>query len=427
MNKACSLPQWLSAGFGSTDQSKPEWFQAIQKKHWQDFKTNGMPTKKNERWKYIDANVLQQGQFFLAPVAISDCEDLTQVIQQHALSGCNLVVIIDGQLSLMHTKILDSALTVCKMEEAFQSYPQQMQTFFLQTFSSRDYPMASLNLSLSEQGIFIHLPKEISSQRPLQILTIAKTANLVSFPQIYLWLENDSELAIIEEQLSFTNEPYFANKLTHLHLSPAAKLNYITLQNQNVQAVYLNQTFLNQRQYSDAQFTTVSVGGNLARDELVATLIEEGARCSTYGFAKLSQHSQCIDQHVEILHSAPFSSSEMVYKTILDQCSTSIFNGKVTVAKAAAQINAQQTNHNIVLSDRAEVYTKPELEIYADDVQCKHGATIGQLDEEALFYLRSRGIAEDQAKSILLQGFAQVVLDRIPEAIRQKAKQMAAL
>jgi Fe-S cluster assembly protein SufD len=182
-----------------------------------------------------------------------------------------------------------------------------------------------------------------------------------------------------------------------------------------------------QKQDSLVTLKNFSAGGLFARDEIAASLQESGANCRTQGFYHLRNACQYIDNHIDIDHIAPHSQSTMLYKGILNHKSRAVFNGRLHVHANAQKIVAHQANHNILLSNDAEIYTKPELEIYADDVKCKHGATVGQLDQDALFYLRSRGIPEAEAIQLLLEGFAEEIMQEITHlGIRIRVNEMVA-
>jgi Fe-S cluster assembly protein SufD len=175
-------------------------------------------------------------------------------------------------------------------------------------------------------------------------------------------------------------------------------------------------TFVFQQKDSCVSLVNFSLGAKFARDDVMVTLQEAGSECRTAGFYRLTNDNQYIDNHINIDHAAPRSCSEMVYKGVLDKKSRAVFNGRLYVGTGAQKIEAQQQNHNLLLSNVAEVYSKPELEIYADDVKCKHGATTGQLDQDALFYLRARGIEKTEAVNLLLQAFAADILQKITHA-----------
>ena len=214
------------------------------------------------------------------------------------------------------------------------------------------------------------------------------------------------------------------NMMTTIHVAKNAKMQHYKIQQEGRKAVHLASHFVHQQQNSTFSHVNFSSGALFARDDLVVQLLESGAECHTGGFYHLRYDQQFIDNHVVINHVAAHSNSDMLYKGIMENKSRAVFNGRLHVEKNAQKILAYQANHNLLLSKDAEVYSKPELEIYADDVKCKHGATTGQLDEQALFYMRSRGIPRHEALSILLQGFAEEIMQRIThEGIRRRVQE----
>ena len=205
----------------------------------------------------------------------------------------------------------------------------------------------------------------------------------------------------------------------------AAQLDYYKIQQEGKQAAHIAHTFIQQKQDSSVSAMNFSTGAQFARDDLIISLKESGAECKTSGFYHLFYDNQYIDNHIDIDHVAPRSHSEMLFKGILDHKSRAVFNGRLHVTEGAQKILAYQANHNLLLSNDAEVYSKPELEIYADDVKCKHGATTGQIDQDALFYLQSRGIPHQEAMGMLLQGFAEEVTEKIKlPAVKMRVLEM---
>ena len=204
--------------------------------------------------------------------------------------------------------------------------------------------------------------------------------------------------------------------MTNIHAGPNSQLHHYKVQRENTSATHMANTFITQQRDSMVALTNISIGAKFSRDDVLVKLQETGAECRTAGFYRLESDNQYIDQHITIDHAAPHSRSEMVYKGVLDKKSRAVFNGRLHVGVGAQKIEAQQQNHNLLLSNFAEIYSKPELEIYSDDVKCKHGATTGQLDQDALFYLRARGIEKTEAVSLLLHAFAADIYQKITNA-----------
>lgn len=230
---------------------------------------------------------------------------------------------------------------------------------------------------------------------------------------------------LIEEHVSLGNQTYFINSVAQAIVSEQAHFTYYKLQRENDQAIHMAHLFVEQMRDSVTSLTHFSRGGYFARDEVVIKLQGQGAYCQTSGFYSVCRDDQWVDYHIDMNHLAPNSHSEMLYKGILKNKSRAIFNGRLLVEKTAQKTLAYQANHNLLLSNEAEAYSKPQLEIYAEEVKCKHGATIGQINEEALFYLRSRGLNKQQAIEVLLQGFAGEIIQSIPHpGIKSRFQEM---
>jgi Fe-S cluster assembly protein SufD len=276
------------------------------------------------------------------------------------------------------------------------------------------HPFANLNAESFTDGLFLKLPENCVLTAPLHILSLTMGDEaFIAHPRNEIYLEQNSQCMILEEHYSLADAAYMVNILTTIHVGKNAKIEHYKIQREGKKATHLASHFVQQQKDSYYSHVNISGGGKAVRDDVIVNLLESGAECHTSGFYHLRNDNQYIDNHIDINHIAPNSNSDMLYKGIVDNKSRAVFNGRVHVAQDAQKILAYQANHNLLLSKEAEVYSKPELEIYADDVKCKHGATTGQLDQDALFYLRSRGIAHNEAIEILLQGFSEEILERV--------------
>jgi Fe-S cluster assembly protein SufD len=263
-------------------------------------------------------------------------------------------------------------------------------------------------------GLFIHIPDSVLLSLPLHILSLSSgQESIMTSPNNLLVLGKNAQASVVHEYTSLVSGNYFNNVVTTIVAEDQAKLNLVKLQNESAQAIHMENIFVSQKQDSDVTLSNVTTGASFSRDDIAVLLAEAGAVCRTSGFYHASRDNQYIDHHVDVNHHAPRTNSEMVYKGIIDKKSRAVFNGGLYVEKNAQKITAFQENHNLLLSNTAEIYSKPELEIYADDVKCRHGATTGQIDRDALFYMQARGIDQATAMNILLKGFADDVLQRI--------------
>lgn len=406
----------------------PEWLQQFRRRQHEAFRQAGLPTRKNERWKYAEMAVVENRDWTAGlaadsqpapdfiqsrPLSSEDSLLLAQAIHQHRLQDAShLLVLVNGHFmpQLSDISALPANVIACGLAQALQQHPELVRSYWLNELDAVRYPFAALNAAVFSDGLFLHVPENCELAQPVHLLSISVGSHeFTAHPQHLIVVGANGRLQLVDEYASLTDHPYAMNVVTTAHLEKNARLEYCKIQRENGQAVHLAHHFLHQKQDSMAALTDFSIGGRFARNETIVKLLEQGADCRTAGLYRLRNDLQYIDNHVDIYHAAPRSHSEMLYKGILDKKSRAVFNGRLHVDRQCQKISAFQANHNLLLTNDAEVYSKPELEIYADDVKCKHGATTGQLDQDALFYLRSRGVTHAEAVSILLRGFAEEI------------------
>lgn len=384
---------------------------------WEVFQKQGLPTRQHERWKYADLAFLANKKF--SPVQVGDAVDPNLISRFRLDENSILLVMINGEFapSLSDINRLPANMQVCAMREVAKEAADLLKQFSTEKMDAKKYPFAHLNATSWTDGLFIHVPPQLHLAQPLHLLSIVTDSNeFIANPQHLLMFGEGSHVTLLEEHVAMVDSAYLMNTVTTLILAKDALLTHYKIQNESEQAVHLAHTFVRQMENSSLSFTNFSQGSLFARDEWVVALQEPHANCSTAGFYQPNRAHQYVDHHIDIHHLASRTTSEMLYKGTVDQNARAVFNGRLYVEKDAQKIVAYQANHNLLLSNTAEIYSKPELEIYADDVKCKHGATTGQLDLDALFYLRSRGIDEADARAILLQGFAEEIMQRVTHA-----------
>lgn len=412
MNDA-NMPIWLLKQRAKhCAQNAPLTLIEFRERHWQTFLQMGLPKQGEERYKYADLSFLHNT-FATADTEKNIPDHIAAVVneyrQQHP--GALICVVLNGRYEKKYSDVkqIPALLTICSWYEAFEEYA------LLINQNVHDYAFASLNTALSEDGLFVRLPDHFKLAQPLHILslTAGETQAPVLNPSHCIILGKHAELTLIEHYQSLTSHQYLQNTVLHAAVNEGAILKHYKFQNENPHACHIAHTFIRQEKDSDVKCANFSFGGNFCRDELAIFLRGRGANSKASGFYVLQQDGQYIDHHVDIQHHAAHTQSEMFYKGIAQHKARAVFNGRLYVKKDAQKITAHQTNHHLLLSNRAEVYSKPELEIYADDVKCKHGATTGQLDQDALFYLCSRGIRRADAINLLLKGFAEEIFKRV--------------
>ncbi|HTM63190.1 MAG TPA: Fe-S cluster assembly protein SufD [Gammaproteobacteria bacterium] len=393
----------------------PEWLTAFREKQRAAFMQYGVPSRSNERWKYADLGMIAQQHFDLS----ANAADVSrEQIESYRLEDAEAVmlVLVDGKYSpsLSDCELLPQGMIACSLREAIVEHEALVKRYFNENIDAKDFPFAALNSAIFADGIFIYVPEGRQLTQPLQLLSLSSgRENAMIVPHHMIIMGADSEAFMIHEYAGIDDGKYFMNAVTSIMTEANSRLNLIKLQHESDDALHMENVFVRQRKDSHVAIVHVTTGAVFSRDDVIVQLKEQGAECVANGFYHASRDGQYIDHHIDFKHAAPRTASGMLYKGIAENKSRAVFNGSLHVEKDAQKINAYQENHNLLLSGLAEVYSKPELEIYADDVKCRHGATTGQLDQDAMFYMRARGIDEQTARSILLRGFVEEVLQRI--------------
>lgn len=419
MSNRALLPQWLQTSVTESGMTfAPDWLKAAQAKAAEDFMTLGLPTRKSERWKYADLTILSKREYVLA--TRTDKGGLQDKLNHHRLRhGDSLLMpFVNGYFmsGFSDRNKIPTGVIACGIEEALEKYPDLVQEIWQTADAGKDYPFAILNEAASQDGMFLYIPDHCELAMPVHLLSIVNDPNLfIANPRHIIKLGKYSKLTLIEDYYGQPDQSYFMNVVNTIIADEGAILKHYKLQHEGRQATHLSHSFVYQKKDSQVNYLTISTGALFAKDETRVMLNESGTDYTASGFYSLKD-KQFVDHHLDVNHYAPASRSEMFYKGIMDDQSRAVFNGRLHVAQDAQKITAYQANHNLLLSSQAEVNTKPELEIYADDVKCKHGASTGQLDKDALFYLCSRGIPQPEAQAILIEGFADEVIKRIDQA-----------
>lgn len=391
----------------ANDQS-PSWLRALQEKQMQSFVKRGFPTKREELWKYTDVSYLSKQKFEQGMMSAHQYTD-TLATQNH-------VVFVNGHFSAEHTNLknLPEGVVACSIRDALSQHAELIKPYLSKEFDSQRFPFVALNTALLNDGMFLYIPKNCAISAPIHCVYLnTNQNNFMTHSRNIIVADVNSQCVFIEEHIAQQAANYFANVVTQLYLNENALVHYYKIQAEDLQATHIANVIAEQKKDSTLKSFTLDVGGLLTRTDINIALQERGAACELNGLYYLDANGQHVDNHLFVDHIAEHGTSSMLYKGILDKKSRAVFNGKVFVEKSAQKINAHQANHNLLLSKDAEIDTKPELEIYADDVKCAHGATIGQLDAEALFYLRSRGMTEAEARIMLTHAFAEEITSKI--------------
>ena len=392
------------------------------------FETEGFPTKKDEAWKYTSLNSVLKHDYSVFPKQENALE--YNDIKKYFIHDIDTykIVFIDGKYSSHLSETTHDGLDVCLMSAALSKpkYQLVIDNYF-NKIATKD-GLSSLNTAFSKEGAYIHIPKNKVVAKPIQILhfSTGNESTLLLQPRNLIVVEENAHVQIIERHQSVTDNPVLTNSVTEIAANKRAIVDYYKIQNDNKNASLIDSTFVDQKRESHVSVHTFSFGGKLTRNNL--NFYQNGEHMdSTLNGVTIIGDKQHVDHNTLVHHIEPNCESHQDYKGIFNDSSTGVFNGKVIVNKEAQKTNAFQSNNNILLSDKSTINSKPQLEIFADDVKCSHGCTIGQLDGSALFYMKSRGIPEKEAKGLLMYAFSNNVLKsvKIPELKQRITKIIA--
>ena len=378
------------------------------------FEENGFPNKKLEDWKYTSLNKILKHDYSVFPKQDSALE--YREVKKYFIHDIDTfkVVFIDGKYSSHLSDTTHDGMDICLMSAALNKpkYRIIIENYFNKANSGDS--LSSLNTAFSSEGAYIHIPKNKLVQKPIQIISFSTGSeeSMMLQPRNLIIVDENSHVQIIERHQSLTNNPVLTNSVTEIFANKRAIVDYYKVQNDKLNASLIDNTFVKQKQESHVSVHTFSFGGKLIRNNL--NFFQNGQRIdSTLKGITIIGDKQHVDHNTLVHHIEPNCESHQDYKGIFGDNSTGVFNGKVVVEKEAQKTNAFQSNNNLLLDDKATINTKPQLEIFADDVKCSHGCTIGQLDEKAMFYLKTRGIPEKEAKALLMYAFANNVLESV--------------
>ena len=384
-----------------------------------NFENKGFPTKKEEAWKYTSSNAILKNDFSVFPNTENTIEyrDVKKYFL-HEIDSYK-VVFVDGVFSSNLSSTTHDGIDVCLMSSALNKpkYKMVIDTYFNQ-IASKDESLTSLNTAFANEGAYINIPKSKVADKPIEIMyfsTGSEKALLVQ-PRNLVIVGENSHVQIIERHQCLNDNAVLTNSVTEIFAAKRAIVDYYKIQNDAAEANLIDNTYVSQKQESHVSVQTFSFGGNLTRNNLNFYHFGERLTSTLNGITIIGE-KQHVDHYTLVHHAAPNCESFQDYKGIFSDRATGVFNGKVYVEKEAQKTNAFQKSNNILLSDKATINAKPQLEIFADDVKCSHGCTVGQLDETALFYMQQRGIPKKEAKALLMYAFSNAVIEniKIPE------------
>jgi len=380
------------------------------------FKDKGIPGKKDENYKYTNIQPLLEKNFS----KYVQSPDIRFAIDE--IFKCDVpeldthvILLVNGHYSEKNQPEapLPEDITIGSFREISIEKPGLIEPHFNHIADYTKDSMVALNTAFTTDGIFMHVPRGITLQKPIQIinLLLSEEDQFVQYRNLFVLEENSSADVVICDH-SLVSKNFFTNTVTEIAVAENAKLEFTKMQNEHNDCTKLAHIFVNQKRNSLVNSNIITLNGGAVRNNLHVSLEGEGAENKSHGLF-LTDKNQHVDSFTYVDHKVPNCTSTQLYKGILDDGSTGAFTGRIHVHPNAQKTIAYQRNSNLLLTDTAKMNTKPQLEIYADDVKCTHGATVGQLDEEAMFYLRSRGIARPEARLLLMFAFADEVTNTI--------------
>ena len=378
------------------------------------FEKEGFPTKKLENWKYTSLKKTLNYDYKLFPSETKALE--FKDIKKYLIDDVESykIIFVDGKYSSHLSETTHDGMDICILSSALNQtkYDLLIENYF-DKISKKD-GITSLNTAFSSEGSFIHIPKNVQVDKPIQVIYFSTGKNESVFyqPRNLIIVGENSQVEIIERHQSLSENSVLVNSVSEIYCNVRSVVKHYKIQNDKTNASLIDNTFVSQERNSDYSLHTFSLGGELTRNNL--SIIQNGERIeSTINGITIIGENQHVDHNTLIHHKKPNCNSYQDYKGIFGDNSVGVFNGQVMVEKEAQKTNAFQAYNNVLTSVKATLNTKPLLEIFADDVKCSHGCTVGQLDQNALFYLRSRGIPEKEATALLMYGFANKVLGSV--------------
>ncbi len=408
--------------FRTTPAFGPEWLRDARTAAFARFLERGFPTSKDEEWKFTNVSPIASTEFR----RVTGGPRVTAAMLEPFLYGKTFrlqAVVVNGRLSseLSSLSDLPEGVTISSLADAMTAQPP-LEGPSLKT----DHPFVLLNTAFCEGGVFVHVEPKAVVTEPIHVVFVSApgAAPALVAPRLFVVAGEQSQCSIVETYAGVGESAVLTTAVTEVLLGPGAMVDHVKVQRETATAFHLASTFVHLYRASTFTSQAITFGGRIARNDITATMAGEGAECTLNGLY-VADGDTLVDTHTTIDHAMPHCPSHEIYKGILAGRSKAVFNGKIIVRPDAQKTDAKQTNKALLLSGDAGINTKPQLEIFADDVKCTHGAAIGQLDDDQLFYLRARGIGQHDARNILIHAFASDVLNGIAhEAVRARLEEV---
>ena len=390
----------------------PEWLKEMRSGAIARFASLGFPNMKQEAWRFTSVAPLAEGSFELAtpPARVPTLDDIRPFLLFEA--GYRLVFVDGFFQRSVSTPFLDDVQSLAHVVTHRQDLVREHLGKYAAT---DDRPFSALNTAFVSDGAFVHVPAKATIAEPIQLLFLASGKQVVTHPRNLIVIEREARATIVETYASLGQDVYWTNAVTEISAGEGARVDFHRVQRESPRAYHVAATQTQQGRDSTVNFHAVAFGGALARHDIGAVMAGPGGTLILNGLYLLAG-AQHADHHTTIDHAADHCSSHEYFNGVLDDTSRGVFTGRIIVRPGAQKTDSKQTNNNLLLSGQAHADSQPQLEIYADDVKCTHGSTVGPLDPRALFYLQSRGVGEHEARRLLTYGFAAEILGRMEVA-----------
>ncbi|MEO0367369.1 MAG: Fe-S cluster assembly protein SufD [Pseudomonadota bacterium] len=390
------------------------WLDSQRQQAGQHFANTGLPQVRDEEWRYTNLRSLKQ-QPFAKPETTASAFDKASLPE----TTLARLVFVDGifQAELSDCDaVMREGLSIQSLADVLSGDASAIEAVYGSTLPSikEQHGFTALNTLCAEDGYVIIAQQGVVVSEPLEVLfmSTAQSAPTIHYTRSLIVLEPNSQLTVIERHVGLDDAVYLSNAITEVIAGDNSHLDHYKIQQESEQAFHFGGIFIHQKAHAQVRNHNATLTGLVTRNDISTDLIGQGAHMEMNGLV-IGRGNQHIDNHTQVNHLVPNCTSDEFYKTVLDDTSRAVFRGRILVAQDAQLTNAEQQNNNLLLSDQAEADSKPQLEIYADDVKCSHGATVGQLDDKSIFYLNSRGIDEASARALLTFAFANEVIDRV--------------
>jgi Fe-S cluster assembly protein SufD len=411
-----TLHPWLASGRPAAG---PRWLQDLRERGASRFSALGLPTVRDEEWRFTNIAPIANTEFRLAePDAAFSARELDSLLYADAPFR---VVVVNGRFRPELSRIQGLAAGVRagslarSITSELEAESEIVQRYLGQLANLGARAFDALNTARMDDGAFVHVPDGTVLEQPLQVMFVTAGGPggqpIVHHPRFLLVVGSNAQVRIVETYVG-TGGVYFANALTEVFVGENATVDHYKVQEESPDAFHVASMHVHALRSATFSSHSFTLGGKIVRNDVISILDGEGAECTLNGLY-LADGDRLVDNHTTIDHAKPHCPSHEIYKGILGGRARAVFNGKIIVRQDAQKTDAKQTNRALLLSDSASINTKPQLEIFADDVKCTHGAAIGQLDEDALFYLQARGLSFNEARDMLIHAFAGEILDRV--------------